>query len=245
VIRFLSEVRLATGHQLARRLWAATSPTDPRARTARRALARLEGWRVFERLGRRLGGVRGGSTSIVYGLGPAGRRLLIASGFVPRRLGAPGERYLAHAIAVTELVVRLGEADRAGGLEVITVQTEPSCWRGFLGAYGSRQTVKPDLFVRTGAGRLQADNWFVEVDLGSESAAAIARKADRYVAYWHEGTEQARHGVFPRVAFTTPDQRRGDQLKAALGRVDGAPEGLFAVWPYDEVIGRFAAEAQR
>src|SRR3712207_3338527 len=95
VLSFVSEVRMVTGHQLARRLWASRRATDVRARAARRALARLERRRVLDRLARRMGGVRGGSSSIVYGLGPAGRRLLKRRGLETRRLSLPGERYIA------------------------------------------------------------------------------------------------------------------------------------------------------
>src|ERR1700732_387787 len=40
VAEFLADVKLASGQQLARRLWSAQTPTDPRARAARRALGR-------------------------------------------------------------------------------------------------------------------------------------------------------------------------------------------------------------
>jgi hypothetical protein len=76
VLAFLAQVRLATGQQLARRLWQVAGPSDPRGRAARRSLAGLERYHLIQRLPRRVGGVRGGSASIVYGLGPAGRRLL-------------------------------------------------------------------------------------------------------------------------------------------------------------------------
>ena len=242
VMRFLSEVRLATGHQVARRLWASGAPTDAQARAARRCLARLEGAGVVQRLGRRMGGVRGGSTSIVYALGPAGRRLLIREGFVPRRLSDVGERYLAHALGITELIVRLAEADRDGTMEIIEVQPEPACWRGFLAGIGKRIVLKPDLFLRIGAGALE-DRYFCEVDPASESAAAIRRKADRYVHYLAEGSEQSNHGVFPRVLFTAPNQHRLELLRGALGRVREAPEGLFSVWLFEEAVGRLASEA--
>ena len=43
---------------------------------------RLEKWRVVDRLRQRIGGVRRGSDSIVYGLGPSGRRLLARMGLL-------------------------------------------------------------------------------------------------------------------------------------------------------------------
>lgn len=138
VLMFLAEVRLATGQQLARRFWSATSPTDSRARLARQTLGRLGQLRVIDRLARRMGGVRGGSSSIVFGLGPAGRRLLARLGLQSRRFRAPGARYVAHHLAATELVVRLSEADLAGELDLIQLQTEPRCWRPFTGVMGAR-----------------------------------------------------------------------------------------------------------
>lgn len=243
VIDFLADVRLATGHQVARRLWAATAPADPNARAARRALARLERWRVIQRQGRRLGGVRGGSTSIVYGLGPTGQRLLTARGFEARRGRELGERYIAHTVAASEIVVRLAEADRRGDLELVGLETEPRCWRGFVGPYGAREVLKPDLRVTVGAGHVHLDSWWLEVDLATESAAAIVRKAKRYVAYMHAGIEQ-RDGAFPRIVFAVPDQRRERQIQGALGRLSGAPKRLFEVWPFEETVGRLASEAK-
>jgi Replication-relaxation len=241
VLYFLSTVRLATGFQIARRLWAAPSPTDPRARSARRALARLERHRVIERLGRRLGGVRGGSSSIVYGLGTAGRRLLSASGQA-RRLGTPGDRHVAHTLAVTELGVALGEAMLAGRLELIETQAEPDCWRAFLGPMGARVVLKPDLFLRLGAGDHE-DRWFVEVDRATEASATIRTKALGYLAHLRSGDEQHAHGVYPRVLWTAPDIRRREQLTAILGRLPDPAPRLFTVWLFDEVVGRLIAES--
>jgi hypothetical protein len=169
--------------------------------------------------------------------------MLMREGFVPRRLSDVGDRYVAHALGVTELVVRLAEADRDGELELIGVEPEPACWRGFLAGVGTRMVLKPDLFLRIGAGALE-DRWFVEVDLATESAAAIGRKACRYVHYLAEGSEQARHGVFPRVIFTAPNERRLEQLRMALARVREAPAGLFTVWPFDETVARLGTEAR-
>lgn len=242
VLLFISEVRLASGYQLARRLWSAGVPTDSKARAARRALSRLERWRVIDRLPRRMGGVRGGSASIIYGLGVTGRRLLARGGFEPRRMGTPGDRHIAHTLAITEMVVRLHEASLAGELDLIELQTEPRCWRGFLGLMGARLMLKPDLFVRVGCGALE-DRWFIEVDLATEARATLVTKAKRYLAHYRSGDEQGRHGVYPRVIWTVPDLRRAEQVADALGSLSPAARRLFSVWPYDEVVGRLAAEA--
>jgi hypothetical protein len=243
VVLLLSELRLATGFQIARRLFGARVPSDSGAWAARRALRRLEDARVLDRLPRRVGGVRGGSTSLVFGLGPAGRRLLARLGYETKRLGTPGDRHVAHTLAITELVVRLHEATLAGELDVIEMQTEPSCWRGFLGAMGARFILKPDLFVRVGAGAFE-DRWFIEVDLSTEARGTISGKAQRYLAHFRSGVEQHEHAVYPRVLWTVPNRRRAEQITDALASLPVAAQLLFVVWSYDEVVGRLSAEAR-
>jgi hypothetical protein len=242
VLHFLAEVRLATGFQIARRLWAASDPTDIKAQAARRAFRRLEDWRIIDRLPRRMGGVRGGSSSIVYTLGPAGRRLLARTGFETRRLDAPGDRFVRHTLAITELVVGLHEAALRGELDLIELQTEPSCWRGFLGLLGARLVLKPDLFVRIGSGAFE-DRWWIEVDLATESASTITSKAKVYLGHYRSGDEQGRHGVYPRVVWAVPDRRRSQQVSGALGHLPPGASRIFSVWLYEEVEGRLAAEA--
>ncbi len=242
VLAFLAAIRLASGQQLARRLWSAGDPTDASARVARRALRRLETERVLERLPRRVGGVRAGSASVIYGLGPASRRLLARDGQSIPRLGTPGARYVAHTLAITELVVRLHQAAQAGRLDVIELQTEPDCWRSFLAGFGARRILKPDLFARIGVGAYE-DRWFIEVDLATEAAPTVQSKAERYLEHFRGGSQQRRSGVYPRVLWTVPDARRQEQVRQALGRLPEGAQRLFVVWIYDEVIGRLSAEA--
>src|SRR5918911_3628341 len=66
------------------------------ARVCRRVLARLTEERLLTRLQRRVGGVRAGSASFVYTLGPVGRRLLDDP---PRRTAEPSAAFLAHTLA--------------------------------------------------------------------------------------------------------------------------------------------------
>ena len=243
VVQFLALVRLATGGQIARRLWSSKAPSDSQAWAARRAISRLERWRVVDRLPQRVGGARRGSSAIVYGLGPSGQRLLARMGLQPKRLGTPGDLHVAHTLAVTELVVRLHAADLGGQLDLVEIQTEPACWREFLSGFmAARKMLRPDLFVRIGVGALE-DRWWIEVDMATEARSTIMTKGKRYIDYYRSGEEQSQHGIFPRTIWAVPDRRRAEEVGDPLRHLPGGAERLFVVWPYDEVIGRLAAEA--
>jgi hypothetical protein len=241
VLGFLAEVRLATGKQLVRRFWIdGTGSDDGRARAGRRALKRLSDWRVLDPLpGRARGGLRGGSDTLIYAVGRSGARLLGQRGQMPRRLGAPGERHITHTLAVCELVVRLHEADRADDLELLEIQSEPSCWRAFRGGViGTRLTLKPDLFLRIGAGA-EEDHWMVEVDLASEHRATLTAKAKRYHSHYRAST-----GVYPRVLWAVPDQRRAEQLEDLIGHLPAEAQRLFTVRLFDDAVAFLATEAR-
>jgi hypothetical protein len=244
LLNFVATSRLASSRQLTRRFWTDDPANHPaRVRAGSRALKRLAGWRVLDPLpGRARGGVRGGSSTIVYSVGVAGVKLLAQHGLEQRRLGTPGERHVAHTLACTGVVVDLYAANAHGDLDLIEVQQEPHSHRTFLGAWGARETVKPDLFARIGVGALE-DRWFIEVDLGSEHAGTLLAKAKRYVSYYRSGSEQAEHGVFPRVLWAVPDARRASQIGAVLRRLPSEAQKMFAVCLLDEVAPWLAEEA--
>ena len=78
---------------------------------------------------------------------------------------------------------------------------------------GGVTVLKPDAWAHTAAhGSKYEWYWFLEADLGTESRAAISRKADVYEAYRRTGLEQDRQHVFPKVVWLTPDQARTDRL---------------------------------
>jgi hypothetical protein len=241
VLGFLAAVRLATCKQLCRRFWIdGTGSDQARARAGRRALKRLSDWRVLDPLpGRARGGLRGGSDTLIYAIGRSGARLLTQHGQMPRRLGAPGQRHIAHTLTVCELVVRLHEADRAGDLELLEIQSEPACWRTFSGGImGARLTLKPDAFVRVGAGA-QEDHWMVEVDLASEHRGTLIAKAKRYHAHY-----RASSGVHPRVLWAVSDRRRAEQLEDLIGHLPAEARRLFTVRLFDDTVAFLAAEAR-
>ena len=242
LLGFVHDGRLASGAQLIRAFWQTDNPQSARARAGRRALKRLTDWRVLQVLPRNVAGMRG-SSGLVYYTGRAGVRLLAARGIHGPRVEIPGTLHLAHTLATTELALRLKEADRYGELELIEVQQEPVCWRSYPTGMGAQKVLKPDLFIRIGAGT-QEDRWMAEVDLGSESGRTIARKLALYAQHYRSGREQHEHGVYPRVLWTVPDERRRQQIDDVLTRQASETRRLFTVCQSEDTIHLLATEAR-
>jgi Replication-relaxation len=243
---FVQALRLASGLQLQRVFWPArpdvTSAST--ARAARRTLRRLADWRVLDPLpDRAMGGRRGGSQSYHWHVGPAGLRLLDRLGAHGKRLVAPTDRHVRHTIGITETVVRLIEADRAGTLECIAWEGEPTCWRGYVGAGAQRLTLRPDLFVRLGSGAFEL-RLFVEYDLATESPQTVLGKLERHLLYRRSGAELRDHGVDPKVVWIVPDARRAAVLQRLIDGLDTRDRALFAVTTQDEATRWLASEAQ-
>jgi len=245
LLSFVADSRLATSRQLIRRFWTDDPKANPAsARAGARALKRLSEWRVLDPLpGRARGGVRGGSATLIYAVGVAGAKLLARRGLHLRRLGAPGERHINHTLACTGAVVDLYAADTRGDLDLIEVQQEPACHRAFLGAWGARLWVRPDLFARVGVGALE-DRWFIEIDLATEHTGTLLAKANRYLAHYRSGSEQQEAGIYPRVAWSVPDARRAEQLEKVLRRLPGEAQKMFVVCLRDELVALLADEAR-
>jgi len=187
------------------------------ARIRRRVLERLTSAGMLVRLDRPIGGVRAGSGGFVYRLGPLGYRIVRDHASMSGRSKEPSATFLDHTLAVAQLaidVMRAGSVD-GSGVEVLKVEAEPDCWRSFQKGLGGRETLKPDLLLALGQGEYE-DRWFCEIDRGTESTTAVARKCQTYLAYWRTGIEQQRHDVFPRVLWIVPNERRRTLLATTL-----------------------------
>ena len=88
--------------------------------------------------------------------------------------------------------------------------------------------LKPDAYVRVGVYDYEL-TMFIEQDMNTESLPTIGRKLDVYLAYWRSGTEQQRHGVFPRVWWLVPDQKRLIAITDTIQRLPQNVHGLFSV----------------
>lgn len=234
VLRTVAALHFVTPIQLERLHFHEAHATPLAAtRACRRSLARLHDLRLLDRLDRRIGGTRAGSASFVYALSRVGNRLLGDSD--RRRSREPSFAHLAHVLAVAELVAQLHEHGRSTAVELLAVETEPTCWRSFLDAQQRRRLLKPDLRVTLGVGTHEL-HWFVEVDRATEHRPALARKITAYVDAWRDGGEQVRAGVFPRALWVVPDLHRATVIASVWESVDTVPEGMFLAATTDQAV---------
>jgi Replication-relaxation len=236
VLATVDRLHVLTGAQLTRlhgRDFAAPSAD----RQCRRALASLVERDLLARLERNVGGVRAGSSGWTYVLGLAGQKVLHPERHA-RRPWTPGYPFLLHSLLVSELYVRLTEAERTGQLEVVMFSAEPDCWRRFDGPSG-RTVLKPDAYLAVGAGEYE-HTYFIEVDRGTEAATTLDRKLAVHTAYWRSGTESPS----PRVVWLSLNDRRHEALVDACGRQPAEAWPLYAVWPFDEAVERIRQEVR-
>ena len=240
VVGQVAQLKLMSGRQIERLHFGiefhATALTA--ARTCRRVLERLVDDRLLVRLDRRVGGVRAGSASFVYGLGPVGQRILGLDG-PRRRFREPTATFVVHTLAISELVVTLTVADRLGVFDLLELEAEPACWRPL----GSGQ-LRPDLFASLGVGEYEY-RYFIEVDLGTESLPRLIAKCQTYEAYYDTGVEQQTHGIFPRVLWDMHDEQRSVKLRDAIERSRLLTPELFSVTTTDDAFGVLADEVVR
>lgn len=240
VLGSVREHRFLTGGQIEQLHFSEHATDDTAARVCRRVLARLTQDRLLVRLKRRVGGVRAGSASYVYALGPVGSRLIVDG---RRRVTEPSPLFLDHTLALADARIELLRAARDGQLELVRVEVEPSCWRRYTGPGGAAEFVKPDLYIVTAHGAYE-DCWFLEIDRGTESPAAIGRKCRAYQAYWRTGREQEEHGTFPLVVWVVPDGRREARLKMIITESRNLNRELFRVTTSDALVALMAGGAQ-
>jgi hypothetical protein len=232
ILETVNRLHLVTGWQLDR-VHFSNLRGHSRTVTRSRSLSRLVAWRVLVRLPRRVAGARKGSSVAVYALDSTGQRLLAErakADAVIRRPGSPGERFVKHTLAVSELFVGLVEADRAGWLGLRTLLAEPAAWwPNGLGSW-----LKPDAYLVISNG--QVDHlWWVEVDLATESLEAVRRKLRVYLDFIKRGQLGPRDTI-PRVLITVPDRARQRAVAALVDRLPSPAEELFLVVEHHQAI---------
>jgi hypothetical protein len=197
---------------------------------------------VLTRLeGRTVGGRKAGSAGFIYVVGPAGQRLLAAEEPRPlRRAWTPRPSWLKHALAVSHLYVELRQVEHRDQLALKAFAAEPACWRSYA-TVGRTSVLKPDAHVEVGIGDY-LDSYFVEVDCGTESSATLAMKFEAYERYWRSGVEQRGHGVFPKVLWLVPTDKRRAAVTDVATRRPAEAWGLHQVALYDDAAAVFSGQ---
>ncbi|MBZ4488113.1 replication-relaxation family protein [Microbacterium sp. cx-55] len=235
ILRFLSRQRYATTSHLRRMYF-----TNHRTRTAAtratiRVLDRLLSIGLVTRLERPVGGHTRGSAAFVWHLDGAGERLTRKRNASRRRFVDPALPFLEHSLQITETVTQLYEYGRADGSEPMAVEVESEAWRSFLGPAGTIKILKPDLYVALVTGDYE-DHWYIEIDRGTESLPVLLEKCRTYEAYRRTGAAQVERGVFPRVLWVVPTERRVARLSSAIRADPDTPAPLFAVTTPDQLL---------
>ena len=231
ITELVGRFKLASGGQIERLFFDHCSDRS-RARNRQAVVRRLVERQVLAPVGsRRRGGDGGGSAATVYALDVAGQRLVEFTGTRPRRPYTHYEPTMAHYLLVTELYVRLVEADRANQLTLLTFEAEPYCWRSF-----ASRTLKPDAFVQIGVevgGQRRKGSCFIEIDRADQWGAKISSKLPQYLAY--RDYERPGGRIFPRVLFLTVHERRVAYL-TGLVQKQAANSVVFRVGLFDDAL---------
>lgn len=206
-------------------------------RATAREMKKLKEYGLVKHLVRRIGGVRAGSSSLVWYLSEAGHRFLeldFDNKKSRKRHLEPSLNHLNHTIAVSACYVQIHEICRQNSeLSLSQAETEPNCWRPYS-HHGNTVQLKPDLFFATKCGEYE-DRWFVEIDLATESPTTILRKCERYHDYYKTNLEQRKHGVFPVTMWLVPDKARKEVLQTAISEAYKKSTKMFLVIMPDEL----------
>jgi hypothetical protein len=243
LLRSLEQFRLLTTGQVRRLHFTEHLTTNSATRTAVRVLGRLESHGLVTRLTRRIGGIDKGSSANAWQLAATGERLLRALAGDPnrRRFVEPSEPFMHHTLAVAQLALLIIEGARTGQFEILTQETEPDCWRSWVGSAGTVEWLKPDLFLVTANAAFEA-HAFVEIDRDTEHIPAIIRKCQTYQRYWNTGIEQARADLFPAVVWVVPTTLRAGRIRTAIASEQSLTSELFHVVTRNEALSVLGPE---
>ena len=227
----VARLRLATSDQLERLHFAELAGTS-RSRIRRRVLARLVAWRVLVTSPRRIGGERAGSSGLVFALGAVGLRLVRPDDTGRRPDGVLAGVLAPHTLQASELYVRLMEHARSSDFRLDAFDTEPACWR----QVAPRGWLKPDAYLSLVSPQYR-DQWFVEIDQGTEHLPVMRRKCETYLDYMKRSNQEP-DAVMPRVLFSVPDNKRWRDVASVTSTIRGAPADLFKVATHERAAAR-------
>ena len=225
LLETLALVRIASGSQL-ERLYFHTLKPHSRSVKRGQVLKRLVEARAVIPIERRIGTRGGGSDKQCYALDSAGLRVLQlrarADGNAPiRRPRVPGDRFVSHTLAVTELCVGLVELSRLDGFQLTAFKVEPRWPDGVSGF------LAPDAYVELERGG-ERYTWWFEADLGTESLPTVQRKLAAYVEFVRRG-QTGPDGVVPWVLIGVTTEGRQRAVQQLVNQLPEPASYLFRV----------------
>ncbi len=236
ILSAIQASRYLMSGQIQRLLFTDAATPSAALRATNRSLKKLKGLGLISSLSRRIGGVRAGSSSLIWYITHAGERLLNLHEDKPRparKFCEPSPYFLAHTLAVAETAIRLTEIGRENNIQIPDMQLEPECWREYSDC-GVVIPLKPDLYATAISGEYE-DRYFMEVDLDTESTSKVVEKCERYHKYYRSGLEQEESGVFPLTVWIVPNGKRKQRLIEAIKSAFDKQPRLFAVIEADEL----------
>lgn len=238
IVQFVARHRFAATAQIRRLLFHSHATQGAATRATIRVLDRLLILRILGRLERTIGGQARGSSGYVWHIDVVGERLTRPEDarMVRRHLFDPSLAFLAHALATADAHVQIAEAARSGAFDIGSLEVEREAWRRIDGG----RSLKPDAMVSLLTSEFE-DHWYLEIDRATESLQAVLRKCRLYEDYRLTGRAQAEHGVFPRVLWLVPTERRRGALTAAFA-AEGFRPGLFEVQLHDQLVRTLVAD---
>lgn len=231
VLRRLAQHRYLRTEQIARFEFMDRSTPLAGKRAAHRSLKRLRMLGLLLMLERTIGGPSRGSTAAVWTLTDTGLQVAEIDSndrtAARRRFAEPTLMFLRHAIAVADLHLTLLDTERATDAELQHLETEPTCWRRYIGPLGSVMVLKPDLACDVETERFES-RYFFEVDRSTEPPHRVIAKCHQYQEYYRFGTAQ-QDGPLPLVVWVVLSEARRTQLRRHLTTENGIDEPLYRI----------------
>lgn len=224
ILTDLDRLRVLSADQL-ERLHFSSLTNRSREVVRGRVLRRLATWRVIAPMGRRIGGSQRGSSRAIWALDTVGQRLIrqrqaaVQPAVRVRRPRQPGERFMAHALAVSELYMSLATAQ--SGAVLAAFDAEPAAWwPNGLGGW-----LKPDAYLRLSTSTWD-DHWWAEIDRATESLPTLRRKLETYLDFYQHG-QLGPNGVMPRVLVSTITEQRREAVQDLVAALPEPASALF------------------
>ena len=234
IVESVSALRILTGEQLERLHFPLLSSPRSRSVVRWRKLKRLVDARIlvaFPRPGR-----RAGSAERCYALGAAGQRLmqvranLAGHGHI-RTPDRPGERFIEHTLATSELSVALYERCPLVGVAIDRYLVEQAAtWPVVHG-----MSLRPDALCVLRCWSVR-DYWWIETDRATESLPTIRRKLRTYLAFVESG-QLGPDGIVPRVLFACPTEERCMAIRGEIRTLPEPASVMFCVARHDAAPG--------